>query len=44
VLEPPGIAIHAHRDDTGIVSHVVPVGDFGPIHDFELPADYPGQA
>ena len=43
VLEPPGIALHAYRDDIGIVSHVVPVGDFGPIHDFELPADYPGQ-
>jgi len=44
ILEPPGIALHAYRDGTGIVSHVVPVGDFGPIHDFELPADYPGQA
>jgi 3',5'-cyclic AMP phosphodiesterase CpdA len=44
ILEPPGIALHAYRDGIGIVSHVVPVGDFGPIHDFDLPADYPGQA
>ena len=43
VLEPPGVALHAYRDGVGIVSHVLPVGEFGPIHDFELPADYPGQ-
>jgi 3',5'-cyclic AMP phosphodiesterase CpdA len=44
ILEPPGIALHAYTEGIGIVSHVVPVGEFGPIHDFELPADYPGQA
>jgi len=44
ILEPPGIALHTYASGSGIVSHVVPIGDFGPIHDFELPADYPGQA
>ena len=44
ILEPPGIALHTYGSGSGIVSHVVPIGDFGPIHDFELPADYPGQA
>jgi 3',5'-cyclic AMP phosphodiesterase CpdA len=43
VLEPPGIALHVYRPDTGIVSHVLPIGDFGPIHDFELAPEYPGQ-
>jgi hypothetical protein len=44
VLEPPGLALHVHTPGIGIVSHVVPIGDFGPIRDFELPPDYPGQA
>ena len=44
VLEPPGIALHHYQPSTGVVSHVVPVGEFGPIHDFELPDDYPGRA
>ena len=44
VLEPPGLALHVYRPGIGIVSHVVPIGNFGPIRDFELPAEYPGQA
>jgi len=44
VLEPPGLALHVYRPGIGIVSHVVPIGDFGPLRDFELPAEYPGQA
>jgi len=44
ILEPPGFALHVHHPGTGIVSHVVPIGDFGPIHDFELPPEYPGGA
>jgi 3',5'-cyclic AMP phosphodiesterase CpdA len=44
VLEPPGLAIHVFRAGIGIISHVVPIGDFGPIRDFELSPDYPGQA
>jgi Icc protein len=44
VLEPPGFALHVYRAGVGMVSHVVPIGDFGPIRDFELPPEYPGQA
>jgi len=43
VMEPPGLALHAYREGVGITSHVVPIGDFGPIRDFELDPDYPGQ-
>jgi hypothetical protein len=43
VMEPPGIALHVYRPTTGIVSHVVPIGDFGPVRDFELAPEYPGQ-
>ena len=43
-LEPPGFALHAYRDDIGMVSHVVPIGDFGLAHEFNLPPGYPGQA
>ncbi|HEY1327748.1 MAG TPA: phosphodiesterase [Casimicrobiaceae bacterium] len=43
VMEPPGLALHVHREGIGIASHVVPIGDFGPIRDFELDPDYPGQ-
>ena len=32
--EPPGFAVHTYRPDTGMVSHVVPIGDFGPARDF----------
>jgi hypothetical protein len=43
VMEPPGIALHVYQASTGVVSHVVPIGDFGPIRDFELAAEYPGR-
>ena len=43
ILEPPGLALHVYRPGTGMVSHVVPMGDFGPIRDFELPPEYPGR-
>ena len=43
VMEPPGYALHVYQPSTGIVSHVVPIGDFGPVRDFELAAEYPGQ-
>jgi Icc protein len=32
--EPPGLALHSYRPDTGMVSHLVPVGEFGPARDF----------
>lgn len=43
VMEPPGLALHVYRDGIGMVSHVVPIGSFGPKRDFELDPDYPGQ-
>jgi 3',5'-cyclic AMP phosphodiesterase CpdA len=43
VMEPPGLALHVHRDGIGMTSHVVPIGDFGPIRDFHSDPDYPGQ-
>ena len=42
-MEPPGFALHVYQPATGVVSHVVPIGEFGPVRDFELAADYPGQ-
>jgi len=44
VMEPPGFALHVYRAGIGMTSHVVPIGDFGPIRDFELAAEYPGNA
>jgi Icc protein len=44
VHEPPGFALHAWSEEGGMVSHVVPLGAFGPAHSFELPPEYPGQA
>jgi 3',5'-cyclic AMP phosphodiesterase CpdA len=44
VLEPPGFAVHTWRQDTGVVSHAVPIGDHGPWFDVTLEAEYPGRA
>ena len=44
VLEPPGLALHVYDSGIGMISHVVPIGDFGPIRDFELAPDYPGRS
>jgi 3',5'-cyclic AMP phosphodiesterase CpdA len=43
ILEPPGLALHVWREGVGLVSHTVPIGDFGPRRDFVLDAAYPGQ-
>jgi 3',5'-cyclic AMP phosphodiesterase CpdA len=43
VMEPPGFALHVYQEGIGMVSHVVPIGDFGPARIFELDPDYPGQ-
>jgi 3',5'-cyclic AMP phosphodiesterase CpdA len=42
IHEPPGLALHVYREGIGIVSHVAVIGDYGPIHSFRLPAEYPG--
>jgi 3',5'-cyclic-AMP phosphodiesterase len=44
VMEPPGLALHVYREGVGMASHVVPIGDFGPVRDFELDPDYPRRA
>jgi 3',5'-cyclic-AMP phosphodiesterase len=43
VHEPPGLALHVYRPGIGIVSHVAVIGDYGPVHDFRPPPDYPGK-
>ena len=43
IHEPPGMALHVYRPEIGIVSHVAVVGDYGPIHRSEPPAEYPGR-
>lgn len=35
VLEPPGLALHAYDARTGIATHIAPIGDFGPSHEFD---------
>jgi 3',5'-cyclic AMP phosphodiesterase CpdA len=44
VMEPPAFAVHAWAPETGLVSHLQPIGDYGPRRAFVLEADYPGQA
>jgi 3',5'-cyclic AMP phosphodiesterase CpdA len=42
IMEPPGLAVHTWRRDFGVVSHLVPIGDFGGPFDIALDRDYPG--
>lgn len=42
IMEPPGFALHVWRPDTGISSHLVPVGDYGAPFEIEADQDYPG--
>lgn len=44
IAEPPGLALHLWRGERGLISHFMPIGDFGPAQDFVLDPDYPGQA
>jgi len=41
--ETPGFALHVYDANVGMVSHVVPIGDFGPSREFALPPEYPGR-
>ena len=43
VMEPPAFAVHAWDPEAGIVSHLQPIGDYGPIRDFVLDPAYPGK-
>jgi 3',5'-cyclic AMP phosphodiesterase CpdA len=40
VLEPPGLTVHSWSTDTGVVSHIVPIGEYGLPFDVELAAEY----
>lgn len=40
VLEPPGLVAHRWSPETGLVSHLVPIGDFGRPFDVELAEEY----
>jgi len=44
IHETPGFALHVYDAQIGVVSHVVPIGDFGPVREFSLPPEYPGRA
>lgn len=43
IMEPPAFAVHAWRPETGIVSHLQPIGDYGPRRPFVLDPAYPGK-
>jgi 3',5'-cyclic AMP phosphodiesterase CpdA len=43
IHEPPGLALHVHAPGLGIVTHVAVVDDYGPIHSFKPPPEYPGR-
>ena len=34
IHEPPALALHAWSPDTGMVSHILPIGDYGPSREF----------
>lgn len=42
IMEPPAFALHVWHEETGLVSHLQPIGDYGRPHDFTLDPDYPG--
>ncbi|MCU4179576.1 phosphodiesterase [Bosea sp. BH3] len=43
IMEPPSIAVHVWKPETGVVSHLQPIGDFGPRRPFVLDPAYPGK-
>jgi len=43
VMEPPALAIHVWTPETGVVSHLQPIGDYGPRRPFVLDPAYPGK-
>ena len=42
IMEPPAFAVHTWRPDSGIVTHLVPTGDYGRPFDVVLSPEYPG--
>ncbi|WP_332682864.1 phosphodiesterase [Bosea sp. (in: a-proteobacteria)] len=43
VMEPPALAVHVWTQETGVVSHLQPIGDYGPRRPFALDPAYPGK-
>ncbi|OQM77226.1 phosphodiesterase [Manganibacter manganicus] len=43
IMEPPGFALHAWAPETGLITHIAPIGNFGPSRDFVLDTAYPGK-
>ncbi|KRE13102.1 metallophosphatase [Bosea sp. Root483D1] len=43
IMEPPAFAVHAWRPETGVVSHLQPIGNYGPRRPFVLDPAYPGK-
>jgi len=43
VMEPPALALHVWHPETGVVSHLQPIGDYGPRRPFVLDPAYPGK-
>lgn len=43
VMEPPALAVHVWAPETGVVSHLQPIGDYGPRRPFALDPAYPGK-
>ncbi|KRE11158.1 metallophosphatase [Bosea sp. Root381] len=43
VMEPPAFAVHVWKPETGIVSHLQPIGDYGSSRPFVLDPAYPGK-
>jgi 3',5'-cyclic AMP phosphodiesterase CpdA len=40
IMEPPGLAVHHWDEAAGLVSHFLPIGDYGKPFDVELAAEY----
>lgn len=43
VMEPPALALHVWKPGLGMISHLQPIGDYGPRRDFVLDPAYPGK-
>jgi 3',5'-cyclic AMP phosphodiesterase CpdA len=42
IMEPPSFAVHTWRPDSGVVTHLMPIGDYGGPFDIVLAPEYPG--
>jgi len=44
IMEPPAFAIHVWTPELGMVTHLQPIGDYGPRRPFALDPAYPGKS